>query len=231
VTGSQDTSDRSLTVKITVTPQGPYVVSGGTPVHRTRAVRTEQDEPLAWEHDPPLDADESYELCRCGGSGTKPFCDGTHETREWDGTETAPTDTYAERAKTLPGSGITVRDDRGICEHAGFCGNKISNVWKLTQDSDSTPVRSQIAAMVERCPSGALTYRLDRSTADQEPHLAAGISVVEDGPLWLTGGVPVSRSDGAPMETRNRMTLCRCGASKNKPLCDGSHASVDFHDA
>jgi CDGSH-type Zn-finger protein len=218
-------------VKITVTPQGPYVVSGSTPVGRARAVRTEQDEPLAWEHDAPLDAPETYALCRCGGSSNKPFCDGTHAEKDWDGTETAPTTTYDERAKTLPGSGITVRDDRSICEHAGFCGNKISNVWKMTQDSDSTPVRSQIAAMVERCPSGALTYRLDQSSGDQEPHLPAGIAVLDDGPLWVTGGILVERSDGAAMETRNRLTLCRCGASKNKPLCDGSHASVDFHDS
>ena len=78
-------------MKITVTPQGPYVVSGSTPVGRARAVTTEQDEPLAWEHDAPLDASETYALCRCGGSSNKPFCDGTHAEKDWDGTETAPT--------------------------------------------------------------------------------------------------------------------------------------------
>ena len=44
-----------------------------------------------------------------------------------------------------------------------------------------------------------------------------------DGPLWVTGHIPVERADGQPMETRNRVTLCNCGKSKNKPLCDGSH--------
>ena len=50
------------------------------------------------------------------------------------------------------------------------------------------------------------------------------------GPLWVTGNIPIRRSDGQPLETRNRMTLCRCGASKNKPFCDGSHAKINFKD-
>lgn len=223
-------------LEIKVTRQGPYVVTGAPMPHRARGLTTEQGEPIAWEHDAPLGAGgteqgATYELCRCGGSANKPFCDGTHETRDWDGTETAPTSTYAERAKTLPGTGITVRDDRGICENAGFCANKQSNVWKMTGDTESTPIRSQVAAMVERCPSGALTYRLDGAADDIEPPLAAGIAVLDDGPLWVTGAPSVVRADGEPFQTRRRMTLCRCGASKNKPLCDGSHAGADFHDA
>jgi CDGSH-type Zn-finger protein len=47
-----------------------------------------------------------------------------------------------------------------------------------------------------------------------------------DGPLWVSGGIPVARSDGQPFETRNRVTLCRCGLSGNKPLCDGTHRHV-----
>lgn len=215
---------------ITVTPNGPYVVTGGLPLRRARPVRTDQGEPVAWEVDPPLPSAESVELCRCGGSGSKPFCDGTHETREWDGTETAPTTTYDERATTLPGTGMALRDDRGLCQHAGFCANKISNVWKLVGDSESTAVKAQLAGMVGNCPSGALTFRLDGAAHDLEPDLAPGIKVTDDGPLWVTGGVPVHRADGAPCETRSRVALCRCGASATKPLCDGSHAKVGFQD-
>ena len=218
-------------MQIRVTPQGPYVVSGLPQPHRARPLVTERDEPIAWEHDQPLPGEDTeFSLCRCGGSSNKPYCDGTHNTLDWDGTETAPTSSYDERAKTLPGSGITVRDDRGLCQHAGFCGNKISNVWKMTKDTENTAVRSQVAAMVERCPSGALTYRLDGSGADVEPPLAASIAVVDDGPLWVVGGVPVERADGQPLEPRARQTLCRCGASKSKPLCDGSHSDVGFRD-
>ena len=217
--------------KITVTPQGPYVVSGQPALRRKRAVRTEQDEPVAWQSDALMDVGESYSLCRCGASANKPFCDGSHRTQEWDGTETAPIDTYDERAKDHPGDGIVMRDDRGVCEHAGFCSTKLTNAWKMTQASGDTAVRAQLIAMIEHCPSGAITHRLSAAGPAVEPDLAVGIGVIDDGPLFVTGRIGVTRADGAVFETRNRMTLCRCGASGNKPLCDGSHAKVGFTDA
>jgi CDGSH-type Zn-finger protein len=61
-----------------------------------------------------------------------------------------------------------------------------------------------------------------------EPDLPQQVAVVADGPLWVTGGVSVQTSDGQILEQRNRVTLCRCGQSKNKPLCDGSHADAGF---
>ncbi len=70
-----------------------------------------------------------------------------------------------------------------------------------------------------------------------EPVLPPSINLVEDpqegcgGPLWLRGGVALVSSDGFAYEVRNRVTLCRCGASQNKPFCDGSHASVHFSEA
>ena len=86
-------------------------------------------------------------------------------------------------------------------------------------------------AMIERCPSGALTYRVPDSDGDIEPELRAGVGVVDDGPLFVTGGVTVIRTDGRSMEARNRVTLCRCGGSANKPLCDGSHKTNGFADS
>ncbi len=92
-------------------------------------------------------------------------------------------------------------------------------------------MRSLVIAMVERCPSGSLTYRIEAAGPDIEPDLPQQIAVTTEitadgpiaGPLWLTGGIPVERSDGRPFETRNRVTLCNCGRSSNKPLCDGTH--------
>lgn len=126
-----------------------------------------------------------------------------------------------------------VRDDREICEHAGFCGNRQANVWKMAgakADADSV-VRAQMMAMIEHCPSGALTYRMTADGPDVEPELPAQIGVTDNGPYFVTGGIGVDRSDGQPFETRNRVTLCRCGASKNKPLCDGSHKEIGFRDS
>ncbi|MGN6608805.1 MAG: CDGSH iron-sulfur domain-containing protein [Jatrophihabitans sp.] len=224
-------SDEQHLPGVRVSADGPYLVRD-TPLVRRREVHSEHGEPLTWQTTDRIETRDVYALCRCGHSANKPFCDGTHSRIGFDGTETAPTTTYAERSSTMEGTGITVADDRSLCEHAGFCGNRLTNVWDMMDGSatDDTTVRAQVMAMVERCPSGALTYRLTPDGEDVEPDLRPAVGVVEDGPLWVTGGVRIERSDGTVLETRNRVTLCRCGASKNKPLCDGSHKDVGFTD-
>ena len=218
--------------QLTVQPNGPYVVTGGVPIRRRRQVHSELGEPITWQTTVHLPTRDTAVLCRCGGSANKPFCDGTHARRGFDGTESAPTTTYDQRAKTYEGINVTVHDDRRICEHAGFCGNHVSNVWKMVGDSATadTVVRAQMMAMIERCPSGALTYRLGPGEPDIEPDLPVAIGVVDDGPLFVTGGLPVRRADGEAFESRNRVTLCRCGGSANKPLCDGTHKTIGFLD-
>ncbi len=213
--------------RITAAPNGPLIVSGGLPLYRRRAVESEHGEPLTWETTERLSGGERYALCRCGQSARKPFCDGTHARVGFEADDRAA-GTYDERSNVLGGSGITVRDDRSICVHAGFCGTRITNVWKSVPDTAESTVRLQVIGMVEKCPSGALTYRFDGD--DVEALLPTAISVTDDGPVWVTGGVPVATADGTELEVRNRVTLCRCGASANKPLCDGSHKAAGFVD-
>jgi CDGSH-type Zn-finger protein len=218
---------------VSVTPNGPYVVAGDVPVVRRHIVMSEHGEPLTYETTARLETGPRYALCRCGQSGRKPFCDGTHARIGFDGAEAAPASTYDERQRTYMATGVVVRDDRSICSHAGFCGNRVTNVWKqLKEDATEDSIaRAQVMAMVERCPSGALTYRLESERADIEPELAAEIAVLDNGPLFLMGRLPLTRTDGTPAEPRNRVTLCRCGSSANKPYCDGSHRDVHFADA
>lgn len=211
--------------QIEVRRNGPYLVSGEVPLRRKRPVVSEHGEPLTWQTTGVVDTEEPYVLCRCGESADKPFCDGSHRGR-FDGTENAPTDSYRERAKRYEGTGITVVDDRGICEHAGFCGNRVTNVWKMTGDTDDSVVRAQVIAMIERCSSGALTYEIDGEVV--EPDLPTQIAVIDDGPLWVTGTIPLRRSDREPFEARARVALCRCGGSAIKPLCDGTHRHNGF---
>jgi CDGSH-type Zn-finger protein len=214
---------------IRILANGPYVVEGGLPLAWKLPVHTEHGEPIAWQAGPDLDQGAgTYLLCRCGGSANKPFCDGTHSRNGFDGTETADRAPRAERVKTYEGSGIVVRDDRSICEHAGYCGNRLTNVWKMVKETADTQVRAQVVAMVERCPSGALTYGFAPDAAEVEPDLARKVNVVADGPLWVTSGVSVESSRGGALETRNRVTLCRCGGSANKPHCDGTHKKLGF---
>jgi CDGSH-type Zn-finger protein len=219
--------------QIVIRPNGPYRVEGGPSlVHKTQIV-SEYGEPLTWQKNEILQpSEEPYFLCRCGHSTAKPFCSGAHKTSGFDGTETADTGSTAGRQETYPdGTNIVVRNDASLCTSSGFCGTRFKSISQMLPDSDNTQVRAQIMRMIEHCPSGSLTYAIHPGDADVEPDLPEQVAVTTEmtaegpieGPLWVTGNIPVQRSDGQPLETRNRVTLCSCGRSANKPLCDGSH--------
>ncbi len=215
---------------IAVTENGPYHVTGGIPLVRVRKIPGERKGTFTeWEVYETIETEDEYWLCRCGASDNKPFCTGMHEKIGFDGTETAQPDFYADRSEVLGGTKITVRDDRGICAHSAFCSNATTNVWKAAPLTDDDPaLATQVIEMVRNCPSGALTYELDGKPAEAD--FSPEIRVQEDGPYVLRGRIPVRRFDGQPLEVRNRMTICRCGQSGNKPLCDGSHAEAGFTD-
>jgi CDGSH-type Zn-finger protein len=216
---------------ITSKPGGPLLVNGSVPLVRKTAVHSEHGEPLAWKTSDGITDRGTYALCRCGESANKPFCDGAHSNAGFEGVDTADASTYDDRANTLGGTGITVRDDRSICVHAGFCGNRLTNIWKQVADTDDSTVRLAIINEVDKCPSGAITYRFDGDDDDTEPDYPTQVGVIDDGPLWVSGGIPVTTSDGTELEARTRVTLCRCGASASKPLCDGSHKEAGFTDS
>ena len=233
------TRDASQEKKIVVTEDGPYVVHGGVPlVHKTQVV-SEYGEPLTWKTEGAIAAPETYDLCRCGRSGYKPFCDAAHVLIDFDGTESADTGTTAERQIVHPGgTKIVVKRDYSLCMESGFCANRVTDVEEMTPHTDDTQVRAQVMAMIERGPSGSYAYSVEEGAEDIEPDLPQQIAVTTEitddgpieGPLWVTGKIPVERADGQPFETRNRVTLCSCGKSKIKPLCDGTHRGLPPHE-
>jgi CDGSH-type Zn-finger protein len=227
--------------RILVQRNGPYLVRGHVPLVRKTQVVSEYGEPLTWrtcgsvERD--RERDGTYTLCRCGQSREKPFCDGTHRAAQFDGTETADTGLTADRQRVCSGgTHIVVKYDDSLCMNAGFCANRMTTIARLVRETADTGVRSQVIAMIERCPSGSLTYALEERESDIEPDLPQQMAVVTeitsagpiDGPLWVSGGIPIERADGLPFETRNRVMLCGCGRSRSKPLCDGTHRPLDI---
>ena len=207
------------TSHITVTEDGPYMVEGGVEV-----VNAEGQV---------VSAKGKVFLCRCGGSQNKPFCDGTHAEKGFVGTEVADRGPIEERREAYAGNGITVYDDRSVCSHAGECTDNLPSVWKLKSEPWIDPKGAnadQIAEVVRRCPSGALSYALDDDSGTVEEHLGPAVRASRDGPYHVRGGIQVTSSDGQSYERRNRQTLCRCGASKNKPFCDGTHWQIGFKD-
>jgi len=218
--------------KIVIWPNGPYVVYGDIPLVRKEAVMTEDDEPMIWRITERFETEETYALCRCGRSSSKPFCDGSHVRFGFDGTETADTRPSEERQVVIGGEGFVVKRDRPICAAAHFCNNRKKHINKLVHETGDSGVRIKVISMIERCPSGSFVYSLQEGGENMEPDLPEAIAVTSEKDLaaclWVTGNIPVERADGKPMETRNRVTLCRCGQSQNKPFCDGTHRDIGF---
>lgn len=211
---------------IHVTTDGPYAVRGALPVAPGRIVKTALGEPIEWEIGDTYEIPAPVRLCRCGRSNTKPLCDDSH-LRGFDGTEVADPAPIAERRRAFPGSGLTLTDDITLCSHAGFCNDEITDVWERMQTSADPAVRAKIEGIVSRCPSGRLALARDDATP-VEPAFEPCVVVERDGPYWVRGGVPITSTDGQPWESRNRVTLCRCGGSANKPFCDGTHEEIGF---
>jgi CDGSH-type Zn-finger protein len=217
--------------RIEIREHGPYRVVGDQPLGRTFQIETEYGEPIDWAPLEPLDPPAvPYDLCRCGASATKPFCDGKGCEAGFDGTEVADRGPYAERAHAYEGEGATMFDDRTLCTRAGYCGDRFTNVWSMIRHIDDPEIHERLRTMVKLCPSGRIVYQADGADRPDEIAYEPSIAVQNDGPIWVRGGIPVIAADGTPYEIRNRMTLCRCGNSRNKPFCDGSHQTTGFTD-
>ena len=99
------------------------------------------------------------------------------------------------------------------------------------EETGDTTARLQAMNMIDACPSGALTYTLDGASDANEQSLPTQVQIIDDGPLYLQGGITVESAEGERYEVRNRVALCRCGASANKPYCDGAHSEAGFADS
>ena len=223
--------------KIVVKRNGPYFVYGNVPLLRKIQIVSERGEPLTWVKGETIETGETYNLCRCGQSKGKPFCDGSHNKIDYDGTESADTHVTTERQMIYPGcTHIVVKHDDYLCTNSGFCGNRMTKISQLVHNMDDIGIRTQVISMIEHCPSGALTFSMRKEEPDIEPDLPQQVALTTEhtwhgpiaGPLWVTGRIPVERADGLPFEPRNRVTLCCCGLSKNKPLCDGAHRQYNI---
>jgi CDGSH-type Zn-finger protein len=221
--------------KVTVSKDGPYLVSGRIPLAKQTIVADREGGSQSWKESDPFPAQDSYALCRCGHSKSKPFCDGTHQKVGFVGTETASRDAYLKQAQRMEGPAMALTDAEALCAFARFCDPN-GQVWNQVEQTDDARVREEFVRQVNNCPSGRLVAWERKTGKPVEHALPVSIGVIEDppervsGPLWLRGGIPVTAADGFSYEVRNRVTLCRCGASKNKPFCDGSHAAIKFHD-
>ncbi|MGZ5502743.1 MAG: CDGSH iron-sulfur domain-containing protein [Halobacteriota archaeon] len=216
---------------IKVCKDGPYNVSGAIPLLELTVANDADDYPYDYHVSKRYPLKEAYSLCRCGQSKDKPFCDDTHKEVHFSGTETASREPYLSRAEEVDGPGLIMNDVRDLCSHVGMC-NRAGGIRELTLHSDDPEERHIAIEEVANCNSGRLVAFDKKTGKPIEPELEPSIAVVEEplrgygGPLWVRGCIPIEAANGTTYEIRNRVTLCRCGSSSNKPFCDGSHRVI-----
>lgn len=201
--------------KIAGLPNGPYSLEGGELRRASGKL---------------LSSEKKVALCRCGGSKSKPFCDGTHAKIGFSDANLA--DPAKDKRETYAGKNITIRDNRSLCAHAGYCTDSLKEVFRQHDSPWIVPDAAAVEKVIEtirKCPSGALSYALDGVEAEP-PNRPPAVTVLDHGPYAVTGGVELAGARVGQGASAEHYTLCRCGASRNKPLCDGSHWDVKFRD-
>ncbi len=173
-----------------------------------------------------IEVKEKFSLCRCGASKRKPFCDASH--REIGFSSAREIDRPVDRYRAYEAEGITVEDNRTICGHLQYCIHDLPSVfnreerpWILPGGADPQAV----AELTGRCPSGALRTLIAGEPVDRV-HTEPVVRIVEDGPYLVEGPIELDVEESLRPPVPDRYALCRCGASRNRPYCDGSHLEL-----
>lgn len=218
--------------KIRILSNGPYEVSEDVPMANAKIVPDVEGASEKWTFGAEYPEQQvPYHLCRCGHSSKKPYCDGTHQSIKFDGTETAPHNRDEANTKIYRGAEIDLMDERSLCAQMRFC-DRTPSAWEAAVESDAPGYKDMAEHACACCASGRLTP-ITKDGKMLEPKLKKEISPVTDvykgyrGPLWAKGGIEMEGADGQKYMLRNRMTLCRCGESENKPFCDISHLGCE----
>ncbi|MBO3115852.1 (4Fe-4S)-binding protein [Winogradskyella sp. DF17] len=135
------------------------------------------------------------------------------------------------KLKEYSNGDVTVTWEPEKCIHSAICVKGLPNVFQPKEkpwikiDAASTKA---LVDQVKQCPSGALGYYMTHEDDKSAETMETKVEVLENGPLLVYGTLKVTDKDGIS-ETKNRTTaFCRCGASANKPYCDGAHVSAEF---
>ena len=226
---------KNTKVCVTVIQDGPYKVAGNVPMSLQIIKADKKGFSVEWKEGKKFPKEEEISLCRCGQSKNQPYCDGSHTSCQFKGEEKASHEPFMNCAQRFEGPTLTLLDCEDLCAYARFC-DVGKRVWELAQNSGNPEDRALCIKEAQLCPAGRLVV-VDKETGQTlEPATPPSIGLVEDpseevsGPIWLRGGIPVIGADGRPYEVREQQTLCRCGRSRNKPFCDGTHSSAGYKD-
>lgn len=169
-------------------------------------------------------------LCRCGLSANKPYCDGNHKKLGFDGA--AGENAARDKVYTYEGAEADVHYAKLLCSHAGECGARLPTVFAPSERPWVKPDNATVAEIekvVQACPSGALRYSLKGATSQHILPDETGIVVEKNGP-YRVFNIPLVGQKFSDAATPSKYVLCRCGLSKNKPFCDGTHHDAGWRD-
>ncbi len=119
------------------------------------------------------------------------------------------------------------------CIHSGICVTALPKVYRPEEKPWIKPKEASADALIDqikKCPSGALGYELNDGSANQAAEISqqTEIQVTAKGPLLIRGELTVTLPDGKIEKKSNATAFCRCGGSRNKPYCDGTHLTLQF---
>ncbi len=221
---------------ITVTEKGPYLVYGRPPLAEQFIMTNENNESWFFQEGKHFSTEtEPTALCRCGSSKRKPYCDGSHTKANWNPALKAPEEALLGKAERIEGETLVMTDNPKYCVFARFC-HPCGDAWTLTKQSADPQSRELAIREASMCPSGRLMAWDKSSGKPMEFRFEPSLGLIEDvaigasGGLWIRGGIALRREDGNTYEIRNRVVVCRCGQSANKPYCDGTHAAIKWRD-
>jgi CDGSH-type Zn-finger protein/uncharacterized Fe-S cluster protein YjdI len=139
----------------------------------------------------------------------------------------------SEKVRSYQGQKVHITYERALCIHAAECGRGSKQMFEGGRTPWCDPDRveaEQAVAIVERCPTGALEVAFAEGEARPDAPAENSAHVTPRGPLYLRGDLVVRDADGVELRRGTRLALCRCGASANKPYCDGAHEAAGFKD-
>ncbi len=231
--GSRCADDR---YKIVIKERGPYLLYGAPPMAVQRIVVNDFGESWNFEEGEHFSTDqEPTALCRCGRTKSAPYCDESHLAHKWSPKLTARAEGILDSADITAGDNLILTDSPKYCAFARFC-DAGGGVWAAVESSFDEISRRLAMRQASLCPSGRLMVWENERNTPHERNYEPSIGLIEDeqlnasGPIWVRGGIRIEREGGSAYEVRNRVTLCRCGESANKPYCDGTHAAIGWRD-
>lgn len=132
--------------------------------------------------------------------------------------------------KKYPKDELTILWEPKKCIHAAICVKELPEVYDPQAKPWIRPEKAsvdQLKAQIDKCPSGALSYMTSNATENNNQEYIQA-ELMKNGPLLVKGTIEITSHDGSTVKKEKMTAFCRCGASQNKPYCDGTHKQIEF---